>query len=191
MNYIPNSEAEKQAMLAAVGVASLDDLFEVVPQHVRFPALKLPPALSEMEVAKKVGEIGEKNADLAHHPCFLGAGAYRHYVPSAVGHLVGRSEFYTAYTPYQPEISQGTLQAIYEFQSMVGELMGLDVANASMYDGASAAAEATIMAINVTHRKKIIIPRSLHPDSRAVIRTYLHPQGVEIIEVDTTAEAAE
>ena len=191
MNYIPSSEAERQAMLAAVGVGSLDDLFDVVPQHVRFPELNLPPALSEMEVAQKVGALGERNADLAHHPCFLGAGAYRHYVPSAVGHLVGRSEFYTAYTPYQPEISQGTLQSIYEFQSMVGELLGLDVANASMYDGASAAAEAAIMAINITRRKKIIVPRSLHPDSRAVIRTYLHPQGVEIIEVETAADAAD
>ncbi len=176
-------------MLDSLGVKSIEELFEVVPQQVRFPELKLPKALSELEATRLLSQIGTKNQNLNEHPCFLGAGAYHHYVPSVVGHMAGRSEFFTAYTPYQPEVSQGTLQVIYEFQTMMGELFSMDVSNASMYDGASALAEAAIMAVNVTGRRKVIIPRSVHPDSRAVTRTYTEPQGIEVVEFNTLEEA--
>lgn len=191
MNYISHSDAERAEMLDSLGLKSVEELFEVVPRHVRFPELKLPKALSELEVTRLMSEIGGQNTNVLSHPCFLGAGAYRHYVPSVVGHLAGRSEFFTAYTPYQPEVSQGTLQAIYEFQTMMGELYNMDIANASMYDGASALAEAAIMAVNVTGRRKIIMPRTVHPDSRAVTRTYTEPQGVVIEEYTTVEEALE
>ncbi len=189
MNYVPHSDAERQAMLESLGIKSVEELFEVVPQQVRFPKLELPKALAELEATRLLGQLAAKNENLSERACFLGAGAYYHYVPSVVGHLAGRSEFYTAYTPYQPEVSQGTLQVIYEFQTMMGELFGMDVSNASMYDGASALGEAAIMAVNVTGRKKIIMPRSVHPDSRAVVKTYTEPQGIEIVEFDTVEEA--
>ena len=178
-------------MLESLGLQSVEELFEVVPRHVRFPELKLPKALSELEVTRLMTELSGQNTNVLSHPCFLGAGAYRHYVPSVIAHLAGRSEFFTAYTPYQPEVSQGTLQAIYEFQTMMGELFNMEVANASMYDGASAMAEAAIMAVNVTGRHKIIMPRTVHPDSRAVTRTYTEPQGITIEEYATVEEALE
>jgi len=189
MNYIPHSDAERQEMLNSLGIESMAELFEVVPPQVRFPKLKLPKALSELEATRVLGQMAAKNQNISDHACFLGAGAYRHYVPSIVGHLASRSEFYTAYTPYQPEVSQGTLQVIYEFQTMMGELFSMDVSNASMYDGASALAEAAIMAVNVTGRRKVILPRSVHPDSRAVVRTYTEPQGIEVLEFDSLDEA--
>lgn len=176
-------------MLDSLGVKTIEELFEVVPRHVRFPELKLPKALSELEATRLMGQLSAQNWNLTEHPCFLGAGSYYHYVPSVVGHMAGRSEFYTAYTPYQPEVSQGTLQVIYEFQTMMGELFNMDVSNASMYDGASALGEAAIMAVNVTGRRKVILPRSVHPDSRAVVKTYTEPQGIEIVEFDTIEEA--
>lgn len=189
MNYVPHSEAERKEMLESMGLKSVEELFEVVPRHVRFPQLQLPPALSELEATRLLKSLAAKNTVADGAGSFLGAGAYRHYIPSVVGHLAGRSEFFTAYTPYQPEVSQGTLQAIYEFQTMMCELYGMEVANASMYDGASALAEAAIMAVNVTGRKKIVVPRSVHPDSRAVTRTYTEPQGIEIVETKTLEEA--
>ncbi|NWJ98841.1 MAG: aminomethyl-transferring glycine dehydrogenase subunit GcvPA [Chloroflexi bacterium] len=189
MNYVPHSDVERQAMLESLGVKSIEELFEVVPQQLRFPQLNLPKALSELEATRLMTRLSAKNQNLVEHPCFLGAGAYNHYIPSVVAHMAGRSEFFTAYTPYQPEVSQGTLQAIYEYQTMMGELFGMDVSNASMYDGASALAEAAIMAVNATKRTKIILPRSVHPDSRAVVKTYTEPQGIEVVEFDTLDEA--
>jgi glycine dehydrogenase subunit 1 len=189
MNYIAHSEAERAEMLESLGLKSVDQLFEVVPRHVRFPELKLPKALSELEVTRLMTGLAGQNTNVLSQPCFLGAGAYRHYVPSVIAHLAGRSEFFTAYTPYQPEVSQGTLQAIYEFQTMMGELYNMDIANASMYDGASALAEAAIMAVNVTGRRKIVMPRTIHPDSRALVRTYTEPQGIVVEEYATLAEA--
>jgi len=150
MSYTPHTDSDRAAMLAEIGVESIGDLFLDVPESVRYPELKLPAPLSEMEILRELRSISEENADLDHHACFLGAGAYNHFVPSVVGHVVGRSEFYTAYTPYQPEISQGTLQAIFEYQSMVCALTGMDVANASHYDGATSLAEAALMAVNVS-----------------------------------------
>jgi glycine dehydrogenase subunit 1 len=174
MSYIPHTDSDRAAMLAEIGVETVGDLFLDVPESVRYPELKLLPPLSEMEILAELRSISEENADLDHYACFLGAGAYNHFVPSVVGHVVGRSEFYTAYTPYQPEISQGTLQAIFEYQSMVCALTGMEVANASHYDGATSLAEAALMAVNVARgkRRKIIVSPTVHPEYRATLRTY-------------------
>jgi glycine dehydrogenase subunit 1 len=174
MSYTPHTDSDRAAMLAEIGVESIGDLFLDVPESVRYPELKLPPPLSEVEILRELRAMSEENADLDHYACFLGAGAYNHFVPSVVGHIIGRSEFYTAYTPYQPEISQGTLQAIFEYQSMVCALTGMDVANASHYDGATSLAEAALMAVNVARgkRKKIIVSPTVHPEYRATLCTY-------------------
>jgi len=170
-------------MLEAIGVDSIDRLFEVVPEESRYPSLDLPPGLSEMEVVRFLQGLAEENADLDHHPCFLGAGAYRHFIPAVVAHVLGRGEFYTAYTPYQPEASQGTLTAIYEYQSMICDLTGMDVANASLYDGASAMAEAALMAARITRREELVVARNVHPAYRQVLRTYTQALGLPIREV--------
>jgi glycine dehydrogenase subunit 1 len=167
-------------MLQAIGVRSLDELFKDVPSDARYPRLELPAAISEAEIIAELESLNSHNADATTHACFLGAGAYRHFIPSVVNHVISRGEFYTAYTPYQPEISQGTLQAIFEYQSMICGLTGMDVANASHYDGATATAEAAIMAYNVTRgRRKVIVSPGLHPEYRAVLRTYT--QGLDIV----------
>lgn len=178
MSYIPNTDVERAKMLEAIGVNSIEALFEVIPAEKRFPALDLPLPLSEMEVTRLLRELAEKNADLDHSPCFLGSGAYRHFIPAVVGHILSRGEFYTAYTPYQPEISQGTLTAIYEYQTMVCQLTGMEVANASMYDGATALAEAALMSARITKRDKVVVSSTLHPEYRQVLRTYT--QGMEL-----------
>ncbi len=179
--YLPNTDSDRAAMLTAIGVSSVDDLFYDVPAEHRYPALHLPPALSEQEVLAELLTLSQRNADLNRHPCFLGAGAYHHFIPSTVAAITGRAEFYTAYTPYQPEISQGTLQAIFEYQSMVCQLYGLEAANASHYDGATAVAEAAIMALNtVANRRQILLSPGLHPEYRATLRTYLQGVDVEI-----------
>ncbi len=174
MSYIPHTDSDRARMLAEIGVESIGDLFQDVPESVRYPELKLPPPLSEVEILRELRAMSEENADLDHYACFLGAGAYNHFVPSVVGHIIGRSEFYTAYTPYQPEISQGTLQAIFEYQSMVCALTGMDVANASHYDGATSLAEAALMSVNISRgkRHKIIVSPTVHPEYRATLRTY-------------------
>jgi glycine dehydrogenase subunit 1 len=182
-SYIPNTQADRTKMLKAMGLTSVDELFDVIPAEKRYPSLELPPPLSEIEVKRLLAGLAERNADLEHHPSFLGAGSYHHFVPSVVDHIVSRGEFYTAYTPYQPEVSQGTLTAIYEFQTMVCELMGMDVANASMYDGATALAEAGLMSARVTRRDKIVVASTIHPRYRQVLRTYTQGMGMEIVEV--------
>ncbi|HZQ98247.1 MAG TPA: aminomethyl-transferring glycine dehydrogenase subunit GcvPA, partial [Chloroflexota bacterium] len=181
MTYTPNTPADRAAMLEAVGVASVDELFRDIPNQV--PGLDLPPALSEMEAVRLMRELAAQNADLSRYACFLGAGAYRHYIPSTVAHVIGRSEFYTAYTPYQPEVSQGTLQTIYEYQSLITELTGMDAANASMYEGASAVGEAVIMATAITKRRKAVLAATLHPHYREVARTYAEGPALRIVEV--------
>ena len=183
MSYVPHTDADRQAMLGAIGVRSVDELFTVVPQAARFPEVALPAPLSEAEVLRELRDMSEANADLDHLACFLGAGAYRHYIPSVVQHVIGRSEFYTAYTPYQPELSQGTLQTIYEYQSMICGLTGMDVSNASHYDGATAMAEAVIMALSVARgkRRKAVVSPTVHPEYRAVVRTYIQGTGVEVV----------
>ena len=183
MSYIPNTDADRAAMLGTIGVDSIEALFADIPETVRFPDLDLPAPLSEMEVARLLQDLSELDADLGHNACFLGAGAYRHFVPAAVDHILRRGEFYTAYTPYQPEISQGTLTSIYEYQTMICQLTGMDVANASMYDGASALAEAALMAARVTRRDSIVVSSAVHPEYREVVRTYTQGIGLPIQDV--------
>ena len=183
MSYIPHTEAETQQMLRAVGVSSIDDLFEAVPASHRFPALDLPAPMSEMDVAAEMLAISEANDHAGDFAVFRGAGAYHHYIPSVVNHMLLRGEFYTAYTPYQPEISQGTLQATYEYQSMMCALTGMDAANASHYDGATSLAEAVTVALEVARhkRKKIILSHAIHPQYREVVRTYHQGRDIRII----------
>ncbi len=190
MTYIPISPKERDAMLATIGVKSLDDLFKDVPARHRFPKLDLPRALTEMEAATELAEIAASNENVRGDLIsFLGAGAYNHYIPSVVDHMLRRGEFYTAYTPYQPEISQGTLQAIFEYQSLIAALTGMDVSNASHYDGATAAAEAVNLAVAQFRgkRRKVVISPTVHPQYRAVIRTYT--QGMELELAGDNAEA--
>ncbi len=183
MRYTPNTEAERREMMDAIGIQDISELFEDIPAEHRFPDLQLPDPLTEMEVVREMGALAGENANLSQFASFLGAGAYRHFVPAVVDMVISRSEFYTAYTPYQPEISQGTLQAAFEYQSMVSALTGMDVANASHYDGATAVAEAAIMAINVARlrRKKIVISPTVHPMYREVLRTYTQGMGLTIV----------
>jgi glycine dehydrogenase subunit 1 len=173
-HYISITAAERAEMLAAVGVAGTDDLFADVPAEKRFPRLDLPAPMSEPELVRELLAMSGQNAHALAQSIFLGAGAYNHFVPAAVDQILRRGEFYTAYTPYQPEISQGTLQSIFEYQSLICSLTGMEIANASHYDGATAIAEAAIMALNVARgRRKIVVARSVNPQYRAVLRTYL------------------
>ncbi|HEX5689159.1 MAG TPA: glycine dehydrogenase, partial [Roseiflexaceae bacterium] len=181
-HYISITEAERAEMLAAIGVDTIADLFHDVPEALRFPNVDLPPALSEIELRRELGAMSAQNANPNSHSIFLGAGAYNHFVPSAVDQILRRAEFYTAYTPYQPEISQGTLQAIFEYQSLICALTGMAVANASHYDGGTALAEAALMAVAATrNRRTIVIAPSVNPQYRAVLRTYLQGMGIRVV----------
>lgn len=181
--FIPHSPKETEEMLQAIGVKSLEELFDSVPKSFRFPKLNLPPGMTEMEVFAHLQEMAEANESVRELVCFLGAGAYHHYVPAAVDSLLRRGEFYTAYTPYQPEVSQGTLQAIFEYQSLICSLTGMDVSNASHYDGATAAAEAAVLAYHHFRgkRTRFILAPSVNPQYRAVLRTYMN--GYEGLDV--------
>ena len=183
MTYIPHSDEDRRTMLATVGVRSIEELFEDVPEHARFPELDLPSALSEMEVRWELEVLAEANFTTADAPCFLGAGVYCHFVPAVVDAVLRRGEFYTAYTPYQPEVSQGTLQNIFEYQTMICNLTGMEVSNASHYDGATSTAEAVITAINVHRlkRRKVVISPFVHPEYRAVVRTYTQGMGLTVV----------
>ena len=175
MPYLPHTPAEQQAMLGTIGVSSIAELFEAVPAAHRFPELRLPPPASELEILDELYRLALKNSATSCFATFLGAGAYNHFVPSVIPYLASRGEFLTAYTPYQPEVSQGTLQAIFEYQSMIAQLTGTDVVNASHYDGATAMAEAAIMAVNAARgqRTKILVSPGVHPQYRQTLRTYL------------------
>jgi glycine dehydrogenase subunit 1 len=193
MTYIPHSPQERDAMLDTIGVKSLEDLFKDVPEEHRFPTLHLPLALTEMEAAAELGELSLRNENVRTDlVCFLGAGAYNHYIPAAVDHILRRSEFYTAYTPYQPEISQGTLQSIFEYQSLIAALTGMEVSNASHYDGATAVAEAVNMAYAQFHgrRTKVIISPAVNPQYRAVLRTYVQGMHLALVGDDPTLLSA-
>jgi glycine dehydrogenase subunit 1 len=181
--YFPHTDADREAMLKTIGVASIEELFEDVPAKRRFPELDLPPALTEMEVLTEMQDLGWANETARDMICFLGAGAYNHYVPAAVDSMLRRGEFFTAYTPYQPEISQGTLQAIFEYQSMVAGLTGMDVSNASHYDGATAVAEAVNMAYHTFRgkRPKVVLSPALHPHYRETVRTYTRGSDVVLV----------
>ncbi|MGZ4159342.1 MAG: aminomethyl-transferring glycine dehydrogenase subunit GcvPA [Neobacillus sp.] len=182
--YLPMTEEDKKAMLDTIGVSSIDELFSDIPEKVKFKGeYNLKAAKSETALMKELFKMANRNADLKRNISFLGAGVYDHYMPVIVDHVISRSEFYTAYTPYQPEISQGELQAIFEFQSMICELTGMDVANSSMYDGGTALAEAAMLSAGHTKRKKIIVSSAVHPESRDVLRTYAKGQYLEVIEV--------
>lgn len=166
-------------MLAAMGVSSVEELFADIPEKLRFRGqLKLPPAMAEAQVLVHLRELAERNADLDRYTCFMGGGVYDRLVPAALTEIVGRTEFVTAYTPYQAEVSQGVLQSIYEFQSLITLLTGLDVANASVYDGATACAEAALMACSHTRRSQVLLAEGLHPEYRQVVETYLRHQGL-------------
>ena len=184
MAFVPLTADERQAMLGAVGVGSTAELFADIPEQLRFPHLDVPPPLTEIEAVRKLTDLAAKNRHLGELACFVGAGAYNHYIPSVVGHIMGRSEFSTSYTPYQPEMSQGTLQYMFEFQSMVCDLFEMDVANSSVYDGASAAAEAVLMALRISRRARVVLAGSVHPEYRAVIASYLDGRGVELVTTD-------
>jgi glycine dehydrogenase subunit 1 len=171
--YIPNTDEDRRRMLDAIGVDSADALFADIPPQFRIQGLDLPPPLSEPDLAREMSELAHRNTVAGNGTTsFLGAGAYRHFIPSTVGHIVGRAEYYTAYTPYQPEISQGTLQTMFELQSMTCELMDMEVANAGMYDGASALAEACLMACRITGRDRIAVHTSVNPAWLEVVRLY-------------------
>jgi glycine dehydrogenase subunit 1 len=184
--YIANTEADRRAMLEAVGANSLDDLFADIPDAQRDPPLRLPPPLSEPELLAELSALAARNRAAGQTACFLGGGAYHHFIPSVVGQILSRGEFSTSYTPYQPEVSQGTLQAAFEFQSLVCELLGTEVANAGMYDGASALAEACLMAAAITGRRRIAVLETVHPHYEAVARTYAVGRGLAVEQV--TAE---
>ena len=179
--YIPSTPLQQKQMLSAIGVPDMAALFAAVPKDVRLNrALELPDAIAEMDIEKRMRRLAGLNAGTDDYICFLGAGAYDHFIPAVVDAMLQRQEFYTAYTPYQPEISQGTLQAIFEYQTMICMLTGMDVANASMYDGASALAEAALMACHATGRSDVLASASVHPESRAVLGTYARFQDVGV-----------
>ncbi len=187
MRYIPNTDRDCAAMLQAIGVRSVDELFADIPPAVRLKRpLKVPPAMAESEVARHLRELADKNANADRYSMFLGAGCYNHFSPAIINHLVLRGEFLTPYTPYQPEISQGTLQALYEYQSLVCLLTGMEVSNASMYEGASATAEAVLMAQRITGRSEVLMARAVHPEYRTVTRTYASQLGITFREVAFT-----
>ncbi|CDQ39680.1 aminomethyl-transferring glycine dehydrogenase subunit GcvPA [Virgibacillus salexigens] len=183
--YLPMTVEDKQEMLASIGIDSTDALFSDIPKSVRLKTeMQLKKPANEAELKRELATLASKNANLNDYRSFLGAGVYDHFIPSVVDHVISRSEFYTAYTPYQPEISQGELQAIFEFQTMISELTGMDVANSSMYDGGTSLAEAVNLSAAQTKRKKILVSKAVHPQSRAVIDTYAKGPNLEIVEID-------
>ncbi len=182
MRFFPQGDSDLKEMLAAVGVSSVAELFGSIPEKLRLRKdLDLPRRHSEEDLRRRMKRLAGDNASAATHSCFLGAGAYNHYVPAAVPQLLLRSEFYTSYTPYQPEISQGTLQAIFEYQSLIASLTEMEVSNASLYDGASALAEGVLMAQRVVRRKVVLLSSAVHPNYVRVVRTYVRNLGLEVV----------
>jgi glycine dehydrogenase subunit 1 len=191
MRYLPLAESDLAEMLQVAGFRRLEDLAGVLPDALRLKEdLDLPPPLSEMELVEKVRSLSKAGKTGKWLISFLGAGAYDHFIPAVVDHVLRRSEFYTAYTPYQPEVSQGTLQAVFEFQTLICQLTGMDVANASVYDGASAVAEAVLMGQRIKGKKKVLLARSVHPEYRAVTQTYTHPLGLERVSLPFAKEGS-
>jgi glycine dehydrogenase subunit 1 len=188
MRYLPHSDQDRQAMLAAIGVGSIDDLFADIPRDLRGHGLDLPKAAGELSVERTLGRLSAQNVAASSVPFFVGAGAYKHHVPATVDHLIQRSEFLTSYTPYQPEITQGTLQYLFEFQTQVAHLTGMEVANASMYDGSTATVEAVLMAHRITKRSKAVLSGGLHPQYRSVVESLSPMAGdsVDALPADPT-----
>ncbi len=187
MPYIPHTEQDREEMLATIGVSSIDELFRDIPENLRLKGeLNIPSALDEHRLLTKMARLSETNKELLHDAvCFLGAGIYDRYIPATVGAVISRGEFLTAYTPYQPELSQGYLQGIYEFQTMIAELYGMDVANASMYDAATSMAEAAILAYGSNGRKKIVCSEAVHPHYREVLKTYCWSMSLNVEWIET------
>jgi glycine dehydrogenase subunit 1 len=183
--YLPMTQDDKKEMLSFLGIEKVEELFKDIPESVRFKGmLNIPKALSEPETVRYFRGLANQNVNSSEYAYFLGAGIYDHYIPSTVNHVISRSEFYTAYTPYQPEISQGELQAIFEFQTMICELTGMEVANSSMYDGPTALAEAANLAVGGATGKKVLVSRAVHPESRAILKVNGMGQGYEVVEID-------
>lgn len=183
-HYLPLTDEDRNEMLSVIGVKSADDLFNDIPEEVRLNRdLDLPPSFSEAEALKHLNELASQNKNYQGMPSFMGAGVYDHFIPSVIKHIIGRSEFYTSYTPYQPEISQGVLQAIFEYQTMICQLTGMDVSNASMYDGGTAVAEGAIMGCGATRRSKVLISSSVSPFYREVLKCYFNSRGLEMEEI--------
>jgi glycine dehydrogenase subunit 1 len=184
MRYLPHTPDDIKAMLATVRINTLDDLFSTIPEDCRRKSdLNLPEPLTEWELNHHIDALGDSMAVSPQYKVFMGAGSYGHYIPASLRHLLSRSEFVTSYTPYQPEMSQGTLQAIFEYQTLTARLLGMEVANASQYDGASAVAEALLMAIRISRRKKVAVSCLIHPHYRKVLKTYIAPTDYEIVEL--------
>ncbi|OYD09874.1 aminomethyl-transferring glycine dehydrogenase subunit GcvPA [Paludifilum halophilum] len=186
--YLPMTEEDRREMLSELGIESVEELFSDIPESVRFKdRLRVSEPLAEPSLVRHMGRLAGKNASFDRYTSFLGAGAYEHHIPSVVNHVISRSEFYTAYTPYQPEVSQGELQAIFEFQTMICELTGMDVANSSMYDGPTALSEAAGVAAAVSKRKKILVSRAVHPEARAILATQARGLGLGVVEIPCSA----
>ncbi len=183
MSYLPLTSEDHQVMLDTIGVEQFNQILQAIPAELRNPDIRIPNSLSEHEIRTLFGKIARKNLNCKDKLSFLGAGAYEHYIPSVVNAIISRSEFYTAYTPYQAEASQGTLQAIFEYQSLMCELTGMDISNGSHYDGSTALAEAALLSLSKTSRKKVMVAKSLHPEFRRVLQTYLAKTGMEMIEI--------
>lgn len=184
MRYIPNTDNDLETMLKEIGVRDVAELFSAVPRDLKLQGeLGLPPSLSEIDLLALMEKLGGQNAHAGSYKSFLGGGAYSHFIPSVVKSIVSRSEFYTSYTPYQPEVSQGTLQAMFEFQTLMCQLLGMDVSNASLYCGASSAAEAVLMALRIKKGGKVVVSKAVHPDYRTVIKTYCDNGAARIVEV--------
>ena len=190
--YLPDTEQDKKEMLDLLNMSSIEELFADIPSELRLEGeLNIPEADSEPVLLKKMKKLAARNINADQYPTFLGAGTYDHYIPSVVDHMISRSEFYTAYTPYQPEISQGELQAIFEFQTMVSELTGMDVANSSMYDGFTSLAEAASLAVATTRRSKVLVSKAVHPESRAILSTVSKGQGYTVEEVSLAIDVTD
>jgi len=184
MSYIPHTQTDIREMLKVIGASSIDELFRSIPAELKLKSpLKLPEPLCERDITRRMGELAARNLSTDKASVFLGAGCYHHFIPAVVDHLAGRSEFYTAYTPYQAEASQGILQAFFEYQTMICELTNMDVANASLYDGATALAEAILMSLAVTRKKKVILANTIHPEYREVVKTYLKDLDIIVTEI--------
>src|SRR6056297_3853931 len=195
MDYVSNTAKEREYMLEEIGVEAIEEIFDSIPKDIRLKReLDVDEGLSELELKRHMKEISEVNNSLEEYTSFLGAGAYDHYIPGIIDHLISRQEFYTAYTPYQAELSQGTLQVIYEYQSMIAELTGMDIANASLLDGGSATAEAVLMAARVSRKNKVLLSSGLHPAYREVTKTYGSPKDLDFVEIgleDSTTDLNE
>src|SRR4051812_45933935 len=187
MAYIANTPEDVRVMLGTIGLDSLDQLFDMIPAEYRLKRLlAIPEALGEMDLTAQVGALIGRNAGADVRPCFLGGGCYDHFIPAVVDSLASRGEFYTAYTPYQPEASQGTLQATFEYQTLVTQLTGMDVSNASLYDGGSAVAEAMLMALSLTRRQgRVVVAGSVHPEYRQIVATFLANLAPELVVIPT------